>query len=67
MEDRDAAKILVLTHPTYRDESGTPEPADDIDYNGLKQLLSSRFKLVSRRIHLPRQRAGVDREQQHGS
>ena len=48
MEHRDAAKILTLAHPSYRDESGTPEPVDDIDYGGLRKLLSSRFKLVQR-------------------
>ena len=44
MERRDAAAILALVHPTYYDNSGTPEASDDLDFEGLKKLLVSRFK-----------------------
>jgi hypothetical protein len=44
MEHKDIATIVALTHPTYQHDSGTPDPADDIDYAGLRELLSTRFK-----------------------
>lgn len=44
MEKLDAAAVLTLVHPSYQDHAGTPDASDDIDYNGLKVLLGSRFK-----------------------
>lgn len=44
----DAAKVLALAHPTYMDNSGTPEGSDDIDYEALKKLLVTQFKNTSK-------------------
>lgn len=44
MEKLDAAAVLALVHPTYQDHAGTPKASDDIDYKGLKELLTTRFK-----------------------
>lgn len=53
MERRDTAGVLALVHPTYRDQSGTPEADDDLDFEQLKQLLKTRFKRATRiRYHI---------------
>jgi hypothetical protein len=44
MESLDAAAVLSLVHQAYQDTSGTPEGNDDLDYNGLKNVLITRFK-----------------------
>ena len=48
MVQKNAAKILMLAHPSYQDNSGTPEPEDDVDYQGLPKLLKGRFTLADR-------------------
>jgi hypothetical protein len=48
MERRDAGAILALVHPTYQDNSGTPEAHDDLDFTRLKELLKGRFKNATR-------------------
>ena len=48
MEKRDAARVLALVHPTYQDNSGTPEASDDLDYRGVRDLLAGRFKRATR-------------------
>jgi hypothetical protein len=48
MERLDAPAVLALAHPTYRDNGGTPEGVDDVDYGGLKDLLATRFKRVKK-------------------
>ncbi len=48
MESLDPAGILTLAHPTYQDHSGTPEGSDDVDYEGLKKLLATRFKRATK-------------------
>lgn len=48
MSGLNAAEVLALVHPTYQDNSGTPEGSDDIDYEGLKTLLNTRFKNTSK-------------------
>lgn len=48
MEKLNAAEVLAHVHPTYQDQSGTPQGDDDIDYNSLKGLLSSRFKKTTK-------------------
>lgn len=48
MERLDSAAILALVHPGYQDASGTPDATDDLDYNGLKALLSGQFKNTKR-------------------
>jgi hypothetical protein len=43
MENHNAAAVLALIHPTYMDNSGTPEGSDDKDYEGVKKLLATSF------------------------
>ena len=45
---QDRAGVLALVHRTYQDNGGTPEGGDDIDYDGLKTLLATRFKRSSK-------------------
>ncbi len=45
---QDKVAILALVHRTYQDTGGTPEGGDDIDYNGLKTLLATRFQRTSK-------------------
>jgi hypothetical protein len=60
MVRRDAAKVLTLVHPSYQDNAGTPEPEDDMDYERLKKMLSSRFKRASKvRYRIEFQRVDV--------
>lgn len=44
MQELNAPAIFALAHPAYRDNAGTSEGHDDLDYHGLKQVLSTRFK-----------------------
>ena len=44
----DKVAILALIHPTYQDHGGTPEGGDDVDYEGLKTLLKTRFARTSK-------------------
>ena len=44
LENRDPAAVLALVQPTYLDNAGTPEGSDDVDFEGLKRVLSTRFK-----------------------
>ncbi len=39
LEKRDVQAILALVAPTYFDNSGTPDPADDVDRAGLEKRL----------------------------
>jgi len=48
VERQDAASVLALVHPSYQDYAGTPQSNDDIDYNGLRKILTNRFKQASR-------------------
>jgi hypothetical protein len=48
MERLDAAGVLALVHPTYQDNAGTAEGSDDIDFTGLKKLLTTRFKRTTK-------------------
>ena len=48
VERRNAAEILALVHPSYQDAAGTPDASDDIDYEGLKQILTHQLKHTSK-------------------
>lgn len=59
MERRDAQAVLDLAATGYFDNSGTPEPTDDVDRNGLatrldelSQLSDLRFKIGVRSIEI---------------
>ncbi len=45
---RDAAAILTLVHPLYQDNAGTPNGADDVDYDGLKAILTNQYKKTTK-------------------
>jgi len=60
MENRDAAGVLALVHPTYQDNAGTPEGSDDVDFEGLKKLLATRFQRTTKvRYHIEYQGLNV--------
>jgi hypothetical protein len=60
VESRDAGGVLALVHPTYLDNAGTPEGFDDVDFEGLKKLLNSRFKRAQKiRYHIEPQAVRV--------
>lgn len=42
--DSDAARVLALVHPLYQDNAGTPNGADDIDFEKLKSVLGTQYK-----------------------
>lgn len=43
---RDAAGVLATAHPTYYDEAGTDDPADDISYEELGPMLRTRMAQI---------------------
>ena len=68
MEDRDAATLLALAHPSYYEDSGTPLASDDYGYEGLKEVLQKRlsalktvrYNIEYRRVAIEGHRAQVD-------
>jgi len=52
MERRDAKAVLELAHPGYFDNSGTPEPNDDVDRVGLATRLDELAKITDLRFQL---------------
>jgi hypothetical protein len=43
VEEKDVGKLLKLASPRYFEDGGNTNPEDDIDYDGLKDYLSSKF------------------------
>lgn len=43
LQTRDVDAILSLTSSKYYDNSGTPDPSDDVNYEGLKEFLQKHF------------------------
>lgn len=68
MEDRDATTLLALAHPSYYEDSGTPQGYDDYGYDGLKEVLRKRLAQVKtlrynieyRRVQIKGHHAQVD-------
>lgn len=69
IEGLNVEAILEMTSPEYLDDSGTPNGADDIDYERLKEKLASlserlldvrNYNIRYRRIHFDRDRAFVE-------
>jgi len=61
VEKKDIPRILYHTHFSYRDEAGTTDPKDDIDYEGLKDVLKSRIKRAEKiRYRIDYQHVDVD-------
>jgi ketosteroid isomerase-like protein len=46
-ERRDADAVLALVAPTYFDDAGTPDPADDLDYDQLRRSLPASFRQLT--------------------
>ncbi len=46
-EGRDAAGVLALVSPLYFDDAGTPDPADDLDFERLSRVLPADQARVS--------------------
>src|SRR5579872_5526845 len=43
VEAKDVPAITALLDPSFRDDAGTPNPADDLDYDTVSQKLGDRF------------------------
>ncbi len=60
-ERRDAGAVLALVSPKYFDDAGTPDPADDIDYQQLKKRISDDFhKITALRLDLAVKKVDVE-------
>lgn len=46
LEEKDAAGLLLMASREYWEDSGTPTGEDDYGFAGLKEVLSTRFKLA---------------------
>lgn len=46
-EARDAAGVLALVSPLYFDDAGTPDPADDLDFERLGRVLPADLARVT--------------------
>jgi hypothetical protein len=46
-ERRDAAAVMNLVSTTYFDDAGTPDPADDLDYQQLRGTLFNSYRQLS--------------------
>jgi hypothetical protein len=46
LENKDVKTLVSLTAPTFRDESGTPDPEDDLDHQHLEAQLTKRLAKV---------------------
>ncbi|HLL52385.1 MAG TPA: nuclear transport factor 2 family protein [Myxococcaceae bacterium] len=63
LENRDAGKLLGLVSEEFKDTAGSPNPADDLDYNTLKQRLPERLsKLEDVKVDLSVRRIAVERD-----
>lgn len=47
VEDRDTKKLLALTSKSYWEDAGTPSGADDYGFDGLREVLDTRFQKAS--------------------
>lgn len=43
VEDKDVGRLLKMASPRYYEDGGNTNPEDDIDFDGLKDYLSSTF------------------------
>ena len=67
MEARDPQAVMALVAPTYLDNGGTHDPADEVDRAGLEarlqelsQVTSLRLQLVLRRVDVKGDKAGAE-------
>ncbi|HEY4241281.1 MAG TPA: hypothetical protein VGM88_15775 [Kofleriaceae bacterium] len=47
VERRDADALMLMAHPQYWEDSGTPSGSDDYGYEGLRNVLLGRFQKAS--------------------
>jgi hypothetical protein len=47
VEQKDVATLLKLAAPSYYEDGGNADPADDIDYAGLKAYLLDKFQTAT--------------------
>lgn len=52
MEKRDPQAVMALVAPDYFDNSGTPDPSDDVDYAGLEKRLQDLGQVKDLRLQL---------------
>jgi hypothetical protein len=52
MERRDPQAVLALVAPNYYDNSGTPDPEDDVDRAGLERRLEDLAQISGLRLQL---------------
>lgn len=63
VERRDAKGVLALASEKYFDDAGTPDPADDVDYQQLKARITGDFqKITSMRLEIGVRRVEVDKD-----
>src|SRR5215469_8168442 len=43
VEDKDVGRLLTMASPRYFEDGGNTNPEDDIDFDGLKDFLTSTF------------------------
>lgn len=46
VERKDTEALLALASPRYYEDGGNVDPADDLDYEGLREWLEGRFQLT---------------------
>jgi hypothetical protein len=63
MEALDAKAVLALVSPRYLDNSGTPDPSDDVDRAGLATRLEELSKVSGFRLQLTLRRVDVKGDQ----
>ena len=44
LEQKDTAALLAMASPRYYEDGGNVDPTDDMDFEGLKQWLDTRFQ-----------------------
>ena len=47
VENRDSDALMLMAHPTYWEDSGTPSGSDDYGYEGLRNVLTTRLSKAS--------------------
>lgn len=63
LENKDAKTLATLTSPQFHDESGTPDPEDDLDATQLEEQLTRRFsKLQEVRVELDVRKIDVEKD-----
>ena len=60
-ERRDPAAVMTLVSPKYYDDAGTPDPGDDVDFDGLRARLTQDYpKVTALRLDIAVRKIDVD-------